>query len=872
MIYRLSVACMGATLAACLLVLTPSPPARAESPTCFGEPATIVGAADSDQIEGTGGQDVIVAHDGNDRISGGGGDDLICGGGGNDSVDGGTGDDKIDGGDGRDNLSGGGGDDAIFGGDRSDTLSGDEGNDRLLGEVGDDALYGNDGADQLDGGPDDDYADGGNGDDNVGGDTGDDRLYGEAGVDALSGDEGSDVLTGGTGNDRVAGGPDDDVMYESFVRPTDEDPDVDDGNDDYDGGPGKDLVSYEASATAVNASLTTGTASGNGNDTFAAVEGLIGSDLADRLIGSDRNDTLSGRSGDDTLDARDGNDVLLGGEDDDALDGGAGTDEANFRDARKRLVVNLVGRASTGQGDDSLLDIEDVYGGYRNDFIIGDDGPNQLDGGISGEDTLRGLGGNDHLIGGRYDLDRKGLPIYIDDDTLLGGPGDDVLDGAFGTDNADFATSSTGVNADLGSGTATGEGTDELISIEDLAGSGYDDVLVGDESSNELVGRSGNDRLAGLGSDDVLVGGTGDDSYEGGDGSDTLDFGRSRTGVDADLSAGTITGEGNDTVADVENILGSTRPDTLTGNDSINILSGRTNDDSINGGGGDDVLIGLKGDDTIDGGDGEDMIYDGDGNDHVAGGAGNDYFRSGTGDDSYDGSSDMDTLDYSSSERGITADLSTGTTSTFGDQGSDTLVSIENLIGTIETDQFTGDAADNYFVGNGHVDELYGEDGNDIMEPLGGADIVDGGDGIDGVIYAAAPRPVTADLASGFANGHGADTLLSIESLLGSRWPDIFRGSDDDNIFIGADGGDILEGMGGDDYLDGGAAFDTADGGDGADDCVQVESLLDCEGSAPAAEGSDAAVFQSRFATFEALRAKWAQTEQALQGRDGFVF
>ena len=44
-------------------------------------------------------------------------------------------------------------------------------------------------------------------------------------------------------------------------------------------------------------------------------------------------------------------------------------------------------------------------------------------------------------------------------------------------------------------------------------------------------------------------------------------------------------------MTDVENILGSTKPDVLTGDDAINYLNGRTNDDIIVGNGGDDMLV-----------------------------------------------------------------------------------------------------------------------------------------------------------------------------------------------------------------------------------------------------------------------------------------
>jgi Ca2+-binding RTX toxin-like protein len=645
-------------------------------------------------------------------------------------------------------------------------------------------------------------------------------------------------------------------MYSTFVRPTEEQPEKDDGNDSYNGGGGIDLLSYQNSVEAVDVSLAEGRATGNGQDEITEVENLITTEHAERIEGDSRNNLLSGGAGDDVIKGLDGDDRLIGGRDNDSLEGGTGVDTADFASSSKRLVVNLAGRAATGEGEDTLLDIEDVYGGRRNDIIIGDNAANRLHGGASGKDTLRGLDGDDRLIGGLDDVTKDGLPINVEEDVLIGGPGDDRLDGVFGVDTADYASAAAGVTADLVSGTATGEGTDILVSIEDLAGSGYDDVLSGDAVANELTGRAGNDVLQGREGDDFLIGGTGDDTYDGGDGADALDFGRSRTAITADLGVGTITGEGSDTVTGVENVFGSTRADTLIGDDSPNYINGRTNDDNLQGMGGEDILIGLKGGDTIDGGDGNDMLFDGDEADNVTGGAGEDYFRTGIGDDFFDGGDGMDTLDFGDSERGITADLIAGTTSTFGDQGSDSMSDIENLLGTTQTDEFQGGLENNYFVSHGGVDELYGGEGDDLLESLGGADISDGEEGEDTVVYGAAPRPITADLAAGFASGHGADTILSLEHLIGSVWPDIVRGTDTTNIFFGGVGGDIIEGLAGDDHLDGGDGFDTLDGGEGTDECANGESALECEGSTASQAAADE--IMARYTQFQALQAHWA--------------
>jgi Ca2+-binding RTX toxin-like protein len=818
-----------ATLVGAILPLGPAQAA----PSCLGATATIVGTAEADHLEGTAGRDVISGLGGHDRIESMGGDDLVCGDAGRDDIQAGTGDDRLDGGDDRDFLRGEGGADEIF------------------ARGGDDSLYGEQGADRLIGGPGNNNLDGGDGEDRLEGAEGEDYLSGGDGPDTVLAGPGPDTLFGGLSNDRFSGGGDDDRMYAEGVRPTDEDPDLDDGDDRYEGGPGVDLVNYASTAQAVHVSLARGTAEGNGSDRLAEVEDLVGTSYDDDLEGD----------GDDNR--------FAGGAGDDRLDGAGGIDAVDFSGSRRKVVVNLAGRAATGDGEDELLQIENVIGSPSNDFIIGDEQANRLHGGRSGRDTLRGLAGNDVLIGGLDEVDRAGNPLFIEEDVLIGGPGDDELDGAFGEDTADFGSSAVGVTADLSAGHATGEGDDRLRGIEDLAGSGYSDQLIGSTEANEIDGRAGNDTLGGLDGDDVFVGGTGDDTFHGGAGRDAIDFGRSRTPITADLGGGTVTGEGTDTLAEVEDLYGSTKPDALTGDDSANYLNGRTSADTIVGGGGNDVIVGLKGEDDLDGGDADDMIYDGEHDDSVVGGSGDDYVRTGIGDDDFDGGEGMDTLEFFDSSRGMTVDLNSGTTSTFGDQGSDTVAGIENILGTIETDEFYGDEQENYFVGFGGVDEFLGGAGDDLLEPMGGADIADGEDGADTTVFDAAPRPVIVDLASAFATGYGSDTLLSLENVIGSRWPDIFRGSDDPNVMWGGLAGDILEGTAGDDRLDGGEGFDTLDGGAGTDACMNGESELDCEGAGGIGEAQAA---HDRFVAFRALMFRWQTTEKSMIGAPSFPY
>jgi Ca2+-binding RTX toxin-like protein len=129
-----------------------------------------------------------VLPDGNLEIDGGGGNDIIIG---NDSENtfwGGDGDDVLDGGSDDDILRGGAGDDSVLGGADNDLLFGDAGNDIVDGQDGDDTLYGGTGNDRLIGG---------DGDDAIYGEGDDDRIFGGAGADLVYGSAGDDIVSGG---------------------------------------------------------------------------------------------------------------------------------------------------------------------------------------------------------------------------------------------------------------------------------------------------------------------------------------------------------------------------------------------------------------------------------------------------------------------------------------------------------------------------------------------------------------------------------------------------------------------------------------------------------------------------------------------------
>ena len=241
----------------------------------------------------------------------------------------------------------------------------------------------------------------------LGGGAGPDRLTGGAGADTLEGGDGNDVLAGGGGDDMLGGGAGDDVPQDEA------------GNDDFDGGPGIDVLSFDAlSALPLSSGVTvdlstqarqpTGPA---GADIVIGVEAVIGTPQADGLRGNEGrnllsglggNDVIEGGGGDDDLDGGDGDDVLAGGGGNDTVRGGPGVDTVSYAASAAGVGVRLgAPGASNGgsEGVDVLIDLENVIGSAYRDDLRGDGGANSLEGG-AGDDALDGGPGRDAISGG----------------------------------------------------------------------------------------------------------------------------------------------------------------------------------------------------------------------------------------------------------------------------------------------------------------------------------------------------------------------------------------------------------------------------------------------------------------------------------------
>ncbi|BAY27877.1 putative peptidase [Calothrix sp. NIES-2100] len=521
-------------------------------------------------------------------------------------------------------ISGNASNNSIYGGAGDDTLAGGQGNDTIYGDLGNDLINGGDGNDRLYGdsasaviGSAQDTIYGGQDNDIIFGGQDNDYLYGENGNDTLDGGSGNDNLNGDAGNDSLAGSL---------------------GNDSLDGGLGNDTASYKSATSGVSVNLTAGTASDGlgGTDTLISIEAIAGSNYADTLIGSLGNDTFDGAAGSDYLDG-----------------GAAGYDTVSYRSATSAVKANLTtGTASDGLGgSDTLMSIEAILGSNYADTLTGSIGNNNLDGG-AGNDNLSGGAGNDTLKGS------------TENDTLNGGAGDDTLDGGSGSDTASYRSATSGVNVNLGAGTASDGlgGSDTLISIEAIAGSNYADTL---------TGSSGND---------TFDGGAGNDIFNGGSGTDTVTYKNATTGVNVNLTTGTASdGQGgSDTLMNIEAIVGSNYGDTFTGGLGNDTFDGGAGNDIFNGGSGTDTVtyknattgvnVNLKTGTASDGQGGSDTLMNieaiagtnfndiltgNDGNNILTGNNGNDTLIGGLGQDTLKGGSGADIFVFNSLSEGI---------------------------------------------------------------------------------------------------------------------------------------------------------------------------------------------------------------------------
>jgi Ca2+-binding RTX toxin-like protein len=222
---------------------------------------------------------------------------------------------------------------------------------------------------------------------------------------------------------------------------------------------------------------------------------IKGTNFADDIHGTDRDDVIRGLAG---------NDIIRASAGDDYIDGGKGWDMLDYTSYRGRLSITLQDKGESlvygdGVHRDTLVSIEQIVGGSGNDYFVGNKANNVFSGGA----------GHDYFVAS------SGYDTYNGDD---------------GYDLVDFSRIGTGITfkiEDKSGATRVygGDGSyDVLISIENVIGTKYNDVIRGGGEDNYFRGLGGNDTLIGGASGDVLDGGAGNDRLTGGKGADIFEF------------------------------------------------------------------------------------------------------------------------------------------------------------------------------------------------------------------------------------------------------------------------------------------------------------------------------------------------------------
>lgn len=378
--------------------------------------------------------------------------------------------------------------------------------------------------------------------------------------------------------------------------------------------------------------------------------------------------------------------------------------------------------------------------------------------------------------------------------------------------------------------------TVDVVAVDDndsaLTGTGGDDTIYGDFGNDTYLITAGNDTLIDVGGINAL-------DFTNATGSVTVNLGvgsvsAGQTGFGATYML-TFSGAFND-------VYGGNHNDVLTGNAANNKLYGMDGSDTFHGSDGNDEMHGGAGSDRfvlstdpsgnnqIDGGTGHDVYeiiaignpvtvtIDGATTASVVRAGGFDslsnveeFWLSGFGDVvevdeaaivTLDGRGGIDTLDFSALTSAVNVSLAAGTAT--GLAGLNISHSnFENIYGTSHNDTIYGDtgnnelrggAGDDTIFGGAGNDTIIGGDGNDTINGGVGNNTIDGGNGVDILTYAAATAAVDVNMTTGVVanNGYGgADSIVSIEHVVGSDYNDTFLGRTG-NILHGGLGNDIF--------------------------------------------------------------------------------
>lgn len=208
-------------------------------------------------------------------------------------------------------------------------------------------------------------------------------------------------------------------------------------------------------------------------------------------------------------------------------------------------------------------------------------------------------------------------------------------------DNPDYTFKNDSVDlAFVGTKVSVGVKGSDLYGIDHLAakGNSFDATFRGTSGSKSYSGSTKNELFEDVGGSTMKI--------YGGVGTDMVSYIRASSGVSVYLAsqsrnAGNAKG---DTYSGIEDVYGSLRNDTLSGNSVANKLIGDAGNDRLYGQDGNDKLYGGLGNDFLYGQNDNDILFGDYGNDKLYGGNGNDTLYGGAGDDRLSGSAGNDRL------------------------------------------------------------------------------------------------------------------------------------------------------------------------------------------------------------------------------------
>ncbi len=470
--------------------------------------------------------------------------------------------------------------------------------------------------------------------------TGITKIDGGAGNDIITGTSANDTILGSGGDDTIAAGDgSDNIQFTGAAN----------GFDAVDGGLGSDTIAALANSTVIGLSSLTGveavtagaftgvTISGSANNdtlnfggvTLTAITKIDGGLGNDVITGSIAADTILGSGGDDTLNGGDGNDIFQytgNANGFDSVIGGLGTDTISA--LANSTVIGLsaitgvetisagsfTGVTIAGSANNDTLDFSSVTltaitlidGGAGNDNITGNVAVNTIQG-SGGDDIINAGDGNDII---QYTGTANGF------DAVDGGAGTGDTISALANATVIGLSSVTGVET-ITAGAFTGVyiagsanadtlnfSAVTLTAITRVEGGAGNDIITGNSAVNTLWGGlgddtidggSGNDIVLGDDGDDTLIGGAGNDTITGGIGNDTVSYAYATANLTVNLTlttAQTVATGDADTITTIENVIGGSGTDTITGTTAANTLNGGAGNDRLTGGLGNDTIIG----------------------------------------------------------------------------------------------------------------------------------------------------------------------------------------------------------------------------------------------------------------------------------------